>query len=207
MRYCSNCGSSVSDDTQKFCLKCGTALQTSSGGYEAANQSGEYGYLNVSNYSVPLKNEYPMKWFKFLIYFALFFGAFIEFVFGMNYIMGTIYFSQTNGQVTAEMVYAMYGTPLKIWDVLYGLIMLGTAAFSIITRFKLAKFKQNAPKFLYILYIAGAALGLVYNIGVALITGAEGIFNSSFITSIIFTGIIVFANYKYFSKREELFCN
>lgn len=207
MRYCSNCGNPVSDDAQKFCLKCGTELQTSSSIYESANQSGECGYSNVSSDSVPLKNEYPMKWFKFLIYFALFFGALIEFVYGMNYIMGTIYLSQTGGQVTAEMVYAMYGTPLKIWDVLYGLIMLATAVFSIITRFKLAKFKQNGPKFLYILYIAGAALALVYNIGVALITDVEGIFNVPYIISIIFTGIVVFANYKYFSKRDKLFCN
>ena len=207
MKYCSKCGNSINEEGQKFCENCGAALQGDAVGYEAANQNDIYGDSKSSVYAKSLKNKYPMKWFKFLIYFALFFGAFIEFVMGLNYIMGTIYLAQTNGNVSAEMVYAIYGTPLKIWDVIYGLTILGAAVFSIITRFALSKYKKNGPKFLYILYIAGAVLGLIYNIGVVLITGIGGtaIFTSS--VGMIMTGIIVFANYKYFSKRSELFCN
>ena len=195
MKFCSKCGSQINDETQRFCLKCGTALQTTEG-----NNVG-YGY------SIPAKPEYPMKWFKFLIYFALFFGAFLEFCFAISYFTGSIYFSQTNGQVSAEMVYGMYGAPLKILDVLYGVVTLGAAVFSIVTRFRLAKFKANGPKCLYILYIVGGLAGLVYNIGVSMITGVSGIFNSSFISSIVATAIVVWANYKYFSKRDELFNN
>ena len=206
MKYCSVCGNSINEEGQKFCENCGAALQVDTAGYEAANQNDIYGDSKSSDYAKAL-NKYPMKWFKFLIYFALFFGAFIELVMGLNYIMGTIYFAQTNGKVSAEMVYAIYGTPLKIWDVAYGLIMLGAAVFSIITRFALSKYKKNGPKFLYIVYIAGAVLGLIYNIGVVLITGVDGTVIFPSFVSMIMTGIIVFANYKYFSKRSELFCN
>lgn len=195
MKYCSKCGNPANDDSQKFCSKCGAELSV------AFNSQG-----NVYDQGA-LKNSYPMKWFKFLIYFALFFGAFLEFCFAISYFTGSIYFSQTNGQVSAEMVYGMYGTPLKIWDVIYGLIMLGSAVFSIITRNALAKYKSCGPKYLYILYIAGGVAGLVYNIGVSMITGVSGIFNSSFISSIVSTVIVVWANYKYFSKRDELFNN
>ena len=118
MKYCSNCGNPTSDDNQKFCLKCGTALQTSS-------ENGSFNNTQTAYNQGAITPQHPMNWFKFLIYFALFFGAFLELCFAINYMSGSIYFSQTNGQVTADMVYGMYGAPLKIVDVLYGILLLG----------------------------------------------------------------------------------
>ncbi len=198
MKYCSNCGNPTNDDNQKFCLKCGTALQTTDKNMSFNNTQTSYN----SGATAP---QHPMKWFKFLIYFALFFGAFLELCFAINYISGDIYFVQTNGQVTADMVYGIYGATLKIVDVLYGILVICAAVFSIVTRFKLSKYKKEGPMFLYILYIAGAVMGLIYNIAVAAITRASGIFNMSFIMTLIITAIITWANYKYFEKRKDLF--
>lgn len=205
MKYCTGCGNPIGDNAQKFCTKCGAVLQAESGGYEAAVQNGVYVDSKASA-AKSLKNH-PMKWFKFLIYFALFFGAFFEFIMGINYFTGSIYSAVSNDMVSAEMVYGMYGTPLERWDVIYGLTLFGIAVFSIITRFALSGYKKNGPKFLYVLYIAGAVLGLIYNIGFMMIIGVYAKLILESFGSVIMTGIIVFANYKYFSKRRELFCN
>ena len=59
-----------------------------------------------------------MKWYKFLIYFALFAGAFVNFIYGINYISGGIYVVETNGLTTADTVYKLYGVGLQVVDIL-----------------------------------------------------------------------------------------
>lgn len=183
MKYCSHCGNRL-DDNQAMCQNCGTAVPT------------------VSSVLEPPK--YPMKWFKFLIYFALFFSAFYNVVFGLNYVTGGIYFVTTDGRVTAEMVYRTFGFVLKALDIVYGLLLFGLAVFTIIVRSSLAKFRANGPKNLYILYISGTALSLIYSILSGAIVGSS-IINASTISSLICTAIFLGANYKYFSKRDRLF--
>lgn len=194
MRYCSKCGNQVNGEEQKFCSKCGAELQS-----DFVIQENVYNNLTTT------KKDFSMKWYKFLIYFALFLGAFLNACMAINYLNGDIYFVQTNGRATAEMVYGMYGTALQVWDIFYGVLLLCVAAFGIVTRHRLARYRANAPKCVYALYIAGGAASLIYNIGVLFITNVTGVLNAAFWFSEVVTAMFVVANYKYFSKRAELF--
>ena len=202
-KYCKNCGATL-EEKQQFCGECGWKVE------QEKTISPFQEHIAVEEGQIPVKhivNTYPLKWFKFLIYFALFFGAFYNFVMGMNYIMGTIYFTQTNGQVTADMVYVTYGNTLKMLDIFYGIVLLVIAALGIVCRFKLAKYKKDGPKFVYLLYIAALLSSVIYTIGVAIITKASGTINLAFISGIIVQCIYLYANYKYFARRSELFIN
>ena len=78
--------------------------------------------------------ELGMAWYKFLIYFALFAGAVINLLYGINYISGEIYFVETNGEVSAEQVYAYYGNALQTIDIIYGIFLITFSIFAIVVR-------------------------------------------------------------------------
>ena len=144
-----------------------------------------------------------MKWYKFLIYFALFAGAFVNFIYGINYISGGIYVVETNGLITADSVYKLYGVGLQVVDILYGLLLLALAVFCLVLRNQLAKYKPDAPHFVRIFYSILAGAPFLYSIIVALITsqslGIEAML--SLIVGLIFT----LWNVEYFKKRAHLF--
>ncbi len=145
-----------------------------------------------------------MKWFKFLIYFALFAGAVINLAYGITYISGDIYEIQTNGQATSEMVYSLF-SGLKVVDVFYGVVMILIGGFSIFTRFLLSKYRKNGPLFLYILCGIGAGLSLIYSIAVMSISGVNQVANG--VVSVIVSAVFIIFNIKYFGKRKNLFTN
>ena len=84
-RYCHSCGFPITDSTQKFCSNCGSALMDE----------------DVSDKTAQM--ALPMKWYKFLIYFGLFFVAITSLLSGLGCLTGSIfsYFG-----VTAEEIYA-----------------------------------------------------------------------------------------------------
>lgn len=86
MNFCGKCGAQLEGDNI-FCPNCGAKVET-----VGAVANGPPS-VEVSTSVV----QHPMKWFKFLIYFALFAGAVINLVYGFNWISGDIYFVQTNG--------------------------------------------------------------------------------------------------------------
>lgn len=235
MRFCMKCGNQIMNDDQQFCSNCGAKIYNQSNTIEnCENNSCQYGQQSV--YSQDQRNvyqfeqqspyqqvqtypqnpyhgqsgmfvQYPMKWFKFLIYFSLFFGAVINIVFGLNYVTGGIYFVQSNGDVTADLIYELFGNGLKALDVIFGLLMVAVGVFGIYTRFRLSKYKRNGPLCVYILYGVSPVLTLIYNIGVGVITGLSDSVSVSSFTSIAVAVALIFANYKYFTKRKELFVN
>lgn len=204
MSFCSNCGAQIENESAQFCTNCGVQI-----GVPVTNSAPIYEQPQPTPGYIPAEPvvQYKMKWFKFLIYFALFLGAFVNFVFGFNYISGGIYFSQSNGQVTADMVYSIYGMGLKALDVIYGIVLLVLAGFGIYTRSRLAKYKANAPMCVCILYGAGTVLTFIYNIALLAVTGLNQIFSVNSITSLIAAVVIILLNRKYFSKRAPLFVN
>lgn len=129
------------------------------------------------------KIEYGMKWYKFLIYFALFAGAVLNCVMGIMALSGKIY-------------------EAKLWAIIYGLALVGLAVFAIVTRFLLAKFKKSGPICLYVLYIISPILE---------ITGPqilhENLTNTSDIASMGASMIMLIVNIVYFKKRKSLFIN
>ncbi len=141
----------------------------------------------------------PMKWFKFLIYFSLFFSCLVNVVTGINYLTGNIYISQG---VTANLVYAIFPS-MKGFDLFNGIACFALGVFAIITRFALAKYKKSGPMFLYSLYVANAVVALIYGIGATVALG-EVAFNP---ISIGGTVLMIVLNVVYFNKRKHLFVN
>lgn len=180
-------------------------------GYQAPVQNP----YQQNGYQPPVQNPYygaanqavqpSMKWFNFLIYFSLFFGAVINFVFGFNFLTGGIYFVQSDGQVSADMVYSMFDG-LKAVDIIYGILMIALAGFSIYTRFRLSKYKANGPMCICMVYGASAGIALLYIIAVSVITGESRLIGSN-VVSIIASVVLIVLNYIYFNKRKELFVN
>ena len=94
--FCSKCGAQIESEEQQFCSHCGEKIkrQTDVSSASPINdetpiQMNESASIAQNPYVVANQPvfQHPMKWFKFLIYFALFFGAVINFVFGFNYII------------------------------------------------------------------------------------------------------------------------
>lgn len=184
MRFCAVCGKEIVDETAVYCPGCGA-------------------FVANSTYQ-PAAPTYPMKWYKFLINFLLYFSAVLNIGAGVLYITGGIY-SYQSGNVSAELVYLFFDG-LKTVDVIYGVFSIGIGVLGIYTRFMLAKYKSNGPTLLYALYIAGAVGTVIYNITAGAIIGVEISF-TDIISSVAGSVIMVVANHKYFTNRASLFTN
>ena len=149
--------------------------------------------------------DMPMKWYDFLVRFALVFGAILNVLMSFQYISGGIYLEN---DVIPEQVYAFYGYGLKTLDVCYGIILIAFAAFCIYTRQCLAKYKVNGPSCIIATNILSIFLPFTYNVisGVIASTALTEILSHS-LGSVLATGIILFCNIKYFNRRKHLFTN
>lgn len=193
MNYCRYCGNPLSENGQNFCSKCGSSLaQAEQATYYSAPHAPDSALL------------YPMKWFKFLIYFALFAGAIVNFFTGLGCITGLTYSFQSGGEVTADIIYFYYGNALRISDIAYGVVLIALAVFDIFTRFQLSGFKKNAPNCIIACYGISLVSGIIYLAAVSVIIGANA-FDASFIGSAIGSVIALTANAIYFNKRKLLF--
>lgn len=167
------------------------------------NETAVPSYPYYSTETQPAEPQYSMKWFKFLIYFSLFFAAFINFTSqGLFYLTGAVY---TMADTDPDLVYLFYDG-LKVADVAFGIAGILLAVFSIFTRFRLAKFKKDGPICYYILQASSAVVSLLYGIAASVITG-ESMSGMVDVFSIVLSAILIAANVKYFSKRKALFVN
>lgn len=144
-----------------------------------------------------------MKWYKFLIYFSLLIGFIFNFLSGLGYISGVIYMTTTDGQITAEQVYNLYGPVLHASDIIFGFALIAMAIFAITVRSKLADFDSNAPSCFYAYLTTDIVLGVLYHLAVLIITG-ENVMISQ-IGNWIVAFLYLLANVRYFSRRMHLF--
>lgn len=149
--------------------------------------------------------DLPMKWHKFLIYFSLWAGAVLNVFTAIGMLTGSLY---TVSGADPEMIYSVFNG-LQTVDVLIGLASLALAALLIVTRFSLAGFKANGPKLLLIAYAASTAVELLYPLIAASVTGLSftDLMDSSSITSLITSVVMIFVNKNYYDKRASLFVN
>lgn len=105
----------------------------------------------------------------------------------------------------ASLVYAYYPA-LKIVNILFGIIFLALAAFSVYVALQLKGFKKGAPQLLMYLYIAALAVAILYAILNLIIVGSlSGL--STIIIEIIVSIVMIILNKIYFDKRKHLFVN
>ena len=215
--FCPNCGTNVPENNA-FCPNCGTALtapqqpqqptQPQQPVYQQPVQPQQPVYQQPA-YQQPVYqqpymaqpvNVVPMKWFKFLIFFALWAGGILNLINGFTTISGAQY------EPFTDMVYAMFGG-LKALDMIVGLGCIAIAALQIFTRFRLAGFYKNGPVLLLVVYAAAAALNLVQIIGANIILPdlGESLDMTSAIINVAMNAVMAFANYVYFNKRKEMF--
>lgn len=161
------------------------------------------GYMPVQPMS-PLQAAdmtYGMKWFKFLIYFALFAGAVL------NVVQGVLFLTGANYEGAAELVYAVF-SDLEIVDKGCGIALIVLAVLQIITRFRLAGFKRGAGGLVMLCYAAIAVIETAYIAGFAA-SVPEYVFESVDISgaagSIVISVVMLIVNATYFSKRKALF--
>ena len=148
--------------------------------------------------------DYPMAWFKFLIYFMLFANAAINIFTAVTYLTGSIYLDGDMTMSDVEVLYMFYPTA-KMIDVIYGVLLIALAAYAIFTRFQLSGFKRRGPFLFILMYVLNLVIGLLYSISIMFTfeTGLLGFI--SFVPSIITSVVMIFVNVVYFRKREELF--
>lgn len=148
--------------------------------------------------------DYPMAWFKFLIYFMLFANAAINIFTAVTYLTGSVYLGEDMTMSDVEALYMFYPTA-KMIDVIYGVLLIALAAYAIFTRFQLSGFKRRGPFLFILMYVLNLVIGLLYGISImfTLETGLLGFI--SFVPSIITSVVMIFVNVVYFRNREELF--
>ena len=148
--------------------------------------------------------DYPMAWFKFLIYFMLFANAAINIFTAVTYLTGSVYLGEDMTMSDVEALYMFYPTA-KMIDVIYGVLLIALAAYAIFTRFQLSGFKRRGPFLFILMYVLNLVIGLLYSISIMFTLEASLLDFISLVPPIITSVVMIFVNVVYFRKREELF--
>lgn len=139
-----------------------------------------------------------MKWFKFLIYFGLWIGALIYLSRAGIALTGADYYD-------AVLLYELFPA-LRLLDILYGVLLLGCAAFTVYTRYALARFRRNGPTCLFVLYCAGTILTCLYSAAACTIQG-YAVTEMGLGQTLLSGAIALLIHVAYFRKRQHLFVN
>ena len=190
--FCPKCGSEIADNA-KFCVSCGSPVEA---------QPAQATYVGDNGIVQPVL---PMKWYKFLIYFSLWAGALLNIGIGLMALQGTQY--ETDGEVTAELVYAMFDG-LKTLEVLYGAACIALAVYMIVVRFRLAGYYKNGPAMFISTYAIALLINVIYYVAVITIVPEiveAGNVTANIVGTVIGNVLMIVLNNIYFKKRKHLF--
>lgn len=188
--YCKNCGAVIARN-QTNCSICGA---------KAPPEDKRPDYIPADTY--PPKTDMSMLWYKFLIYFLLFFFAAAYALDGVSRLV-ECYFG------TGE--YSRYAE-LKTYGMASGIAMLLFALFIVYTRFRLARYRKHSINLLALVCVIPPALELsdtvswiaIYRLHeVKLIFGSE--YYIGLVLSVMLGMAALIANLAYFGNRKELF--
>lgn len=205
MKFCTTCGTKIENENALFCPNCGVKIESvSAEGFGSCAQQ-----TTSASTQSDLNVKQGMKWFKFLIYFALIFGSVTNIVLGIGYISGDVYYVQTMGNFTAEELYYDIGYGFKVLNVGYGIALISIGAFGFYVRNRLSSYGKNAPLCLCVLYGLGGGLSLLYSNLASELFHFEIHKESTIVmlTPIIFAFLMIMLNYIYFANRKHLFVN
>lgn len=205
--YCSNCGGLVPDG-QYTCPNCGAYVGSTGQTYNAPNQNMQQGYYqnNIPYTQQSVQPELGMKWFKFVIYFQLFFGALVNIINGFRISTG-LHYGVTSRQL--DYIYNHFDG-LKMLDVCIGICIVVLGVLALITRFMLSGYKKCGPSMYIGLLIANIVIGFIYIAAfyfiVSSVSPDVSISGDTFITLVTNLTLLVL-NIIYFKKRKHLFVN
>ncbi len=213
---CTVCNTELAADA-KFCSNCGNPIALDHGNqygdFLQQNQrtEGWYGdnnrvYNSQTGFYTSNQYDMPMKWYKFLIYFSLFFSAASSLYNAIQVLSGAQY--TYSGINQSELVYSFY-SGLQAVDIIYGLLILALSVFCIVTRQKLKSFSKQGPQFVLWLYVGSMAIAVFYLIAATIVAEIKlyELLSTRIVISFIVSIIMVIANKVYFKKREHLFIN
>lgn len=148
--------------------------------------------------------DLPMKWHKFISYFALWAGALYNLGQAGLFMSGQHYGSESQ----RDLVYQVYDG-LKTVDMIGALGYAFVAIFAIYTAIQLIKLKQNAPKKLMALYIITTAVPIIYILMASSSTGmpTADLVDNSIYTSVAGCAFGLIVCKIYYDKRAHMFVN
>ena len=188
--FCKKCGKPIGAD-DKFCPHCGTPVTD-----------------EVPNDIFPPYTP-PMNWYKFLIYFSLIVSA----------VSGVIGVVSNIVLILKDLDAYLANVPLLALEIACAACNLVVALAAIYTRNALAKYKKKGPLCIYIYYGIMGVNELVYyaysyvsgelNLLAAELSIADpkALLWMNVATTVLTAVIMIAANYKYFTKRKDLFVN
>lgn len=204
---CPKCRAAMSNGA-KYCTECGAKLPVQPDSVPnvpqpAIQEAPAYEAQPVMTEAASAVQERPvkLKWFKFLIYFALWSGGILTALYSFAYFTGTV----LGIGIDAELVYSYYPL-LRVFHIFCGLENIAYGVFAIYTRYRLAQFRQNGPACLHALYLVQLAMVLIYWLAGSLILG-EWLDLASGFSDLISSIVILCINIVYFRKRKHLFVN
>ena len=141
----------------------------------------------------------PMKWHKFLIYFALWAGAILNGISGISTL-----FSCLGGEYAA--VYDAYPALLGL-DIFSSLCLIGISVFQFITRNALARLSRKAPQMVVWLYASTVILSVLQVVAVWLVSGVglSYVMTPDMWLILIEGALMTWANQVYYRKRAAMF--
>jgi len=149
-------------------------------------------------YVLTVENAYRLKWHKFLIYFSLWISALSAVSQGINFYSGGLY-------EDSAAAYAYYQGLEKL-DTVMGLMYIALGIFIIISRFKLARWRENAVAWLTWSYILPPVCYIVWLFSFSNITGVlEAPDLASWLGNVVGNLVVIIINLIYYRKRKELF--
>ncbi len=193
---CQSCGAEVRE-SDSFCPKCGEATVAA----EVKKQG--------------------MKWHKVNAYFLLPYSAFLCTVVGVL-LLPNVLNSLINSIPNTELKFFIldkfyfFGFDIiELLNVVYGFVLMASAAYKIYVSFALIKFKRNAPKLLYINLILGEIVGFLYYIIALILMSGMIDFDAEVaiklveevITTICSLVLWLLVYTKYYNNRKHLFVN
>ena len=143
----------------------------------------------------------PMKWHKFLIYFALWAGAILNGISGISTL-----FSCLGGEYAA--FYDAYPALLGL-DIFSSLCLIGISVFQFITRNALARLSRKAPQMVVWLYASTVILSVLQVVAVWLVSGVglSYVMTPDMWLILIEGALMTWANQVYYRKRAAMFVN
>ena len=144
---------------------------------------------------------YGMKWYNFIVKFALFAAFALNAINGISFFFGLQYGS--NG----SLIYNVYPN-LRLLDIFYGLSMIALAIMCLITRQALYWYKKKGPTLLLTLQLLNVVISIAYlSIFSSILETSIKEINSQSNLSISIIGTIILAIicHFYFKKRKDMF--